>query len=682
MAGADKPPLKSHRREKPSGVHKWHMAHPPPGSSQFIIDHFKDMRTVFELADTDGDGYLTKPQAADWFRTVGFCMTTAAIDSLILSRIVTNHSLSKFNFREMLQAADKSQKFHGFNMGSVEDALTSSLMASNIILYGSVVIDGKGEDLEIAAVVKELESSTIDAEQWRRGAVCLLVASLSFSLMSLLAAHLALVVPITLILLARSVVQTAMAAVGCRILRKSMWDFENNELRFLVMSRGLGGALSTLMRFLSVSLIPLGESLSIHGTHSVFSLLLSWVLLKQPIRAQQVITVIAVTCGVLLLAQSSEVSSTSVHQTSRLCGIGAALCGSLMASWVYITVTKAGEKVHWSQLTLWYGICGIAVSLIVLLVGCRGSTLPYLREANSWSMFMLVLVGCISFTGQTFFNIGLQLTSSAVTSSIVRQMDVVFGFIFQIFIQHHPSTATNVADVSDGATLASSDRQPTPAEQTPEKAMSPTDQAKDMSLGKWSKKNKWFIPTLVCLCLASFAGQYTGNSWSTVFGVLGADRYNLSEQENGEAMGIQAVVVIICTIIYIYVSDKIKPGLVSAFGFCLVVLAVIVPFIYSIWGTIVIGMCVYVGVTFFFAGMAYCSALISPPRSRGLINSISMGMTNVGGVLGPLVGGQLYDLNVADPYYVMCGLGVLGIASSLVMTAGSTYTEKLLREGH
>ncbi|KAF4695239.1 hypothetical protein FOZ62_009335 [Perkinsus olseni] len=125
MAGAGKPPLKSHRREKPSGVHKWHMAHPPPGSSQFIIDYFKDMRTVFELADTDGDGYLTKPQAADWFRTVGFCMTTAAIESLILSRIVTNHSLSKFNFREMLQAADKSQKLHGFNMGSVEDALTA-----------------------------------------------------------------------------------------------------------------------------------------------------------------------------------------------------------------------------------------------------------------------------------------------------------------------------------------------------------------------------------------------------------------------------------------------------------------------------------------------------------------------------------------------------------------------------
>lgn len=42
---------------------------------------------------------------------------------------------------------------------------------------------------------------------------------------------------------------------------------------------------------------------------------------------------------------------------------------------------------------------------------------------------------------------------------------------------------------------------------TPAKMMSPMDQAKDMGLGPWSKKNKWFIPTLVCLCLAAFAGQ-------------------------------------------------------------------------------------------------------------------------------------------------------------------------------
>ncbi|EER17319.1 hypothetical protein Pmar_PMAR022254 [Perkinsus marinus ATCC 50983] len=204
--------------------------------------------------------------------------------------------------------------------------------------------------------------------------------------------------------------------------------------------------------------------------------------------------------------------------------------------------------------------------------------------------------------------------------------------------------------------VSSSDNLPPPLPPSgsidaPPKGMSPMDEAKDMGLGAWSKKNKWFITTLVCLCLAAFAGQYAGNSWATVFGVLGADRYDLTEQQNGEAMGIQALVVIICTILYMYISNKIKPGLVAAFGFCLVVLAVIVPFIYSIWGTIIIGMCVYVGITFFFAGMAYCSALISPPKSRGLINSITMGVTNVG---KPISDGGPCCLLIPPPIHRWC----------------------------
>ncbi|KAF4659885.1 hypothetical protein FOL47_007391 [Perkinsus chesapeaki] len=116
---------KSGLKGRTYGAHKWHMTHPPPGSSTFVQERFKEMKLAFELSDEDHDGYLTKAQAADWFRIVGFCMTTSAIDNLILSRIVTNHNFNKFNFREILQAADKSQKLHGFDLDTVNDALNA-----------------------------------------------------------------------------------------------------------------------------------------------------------------------------------------------------------------------------------------------------------------------------------------------------------------------------------------------------------------------------------------------------------------------------------------------------------------------------------------------------------------------------------------------------------------------------
>lgn len=41
-----------------------------------------------------------------------------------------------------------------------------------------------------------------------------------------------------------------------------------------------------------------------------------------------------------------------------------------------------------------------------------------------------------SRSGTTILVLGLQSTSSAVTSSIVRQLDVVFGFTFQVGSTH------------------------------------------------------------------------------------------------------------------------------------------------------------------------------------------------------------------------------------------------------
>ncbi|KAF4715504.1 hypothetical protein FOZ63_017985, partial [Perkinsus olseni] len=41
------------------------------------------------------------------------------------------------------------------------------------------------------------------------------------------------------------------------------------------------------------------------------------------------------------------------------------------------------------------------------------------------------------------------------------------------------------------------------------------------------RKNKYLIPTVLCLATASFSGQYVYSGWNTVLGLLGVDRYDL-----------------------------------------------------------------------------------------------------------------------------------------------------------
>lgn len=72
------------------------------------------------------------------------------------------------------------------------------------------------------------------------------------------------------------------------------------------------------------------------------------------------------------------------------------------------------------------------------------------------------------------------------------------------------SSNTNSLELSSwysGSTAGSDNLPPSGSIDAPPKGMSPMDEAKDMGLGAWSKKNKWFITTLLCLCLAAFAGQ-------------------------------------------------------------------------------------------------------------------------------------------------------------------------------
>ncbi|EER10944.1 Quinolone resistance protein norA, putative [Perkinsus marinus ATCC 50983] len=190
--------------------------------------------------------------------------------------------------------------------------------------------------------------------------------------------------------------------------------------------------------------------------------------------------------------------------------------------------------------------------------------------------------------------------------------------------------------------------------------------------------NKYLWPTVVVLGIVSFSAQYVGINWSTVFGLLGADEYNLSSSENGGVQSIQAVGTIFTNLIYLQLTKLIPAALLGSLGLVLTMTIVIVPFIHSLTGVIFLGIGLQAEIGLYFAGQAYFTAVISPPKRRGLINSCVMAASNIGGLVGPLVAGNLYDLNVAYPFYLSVIFSGVGAISCIFVYFGMKHQTNLL----
>ncbi|KAF4671073.1 hypothetical protein FOL47_001738, partial [Perkinsus chesapeaki] len=198
-------------------------------------------------------------------------------------------------------------------------------------------------------------------------------------------------------------------------------------------------------------------------------------------------------------------------------------------------------------------------------------------------------------------------------------------------------------------------------------------------------KNRWLIPTVICLGIAAFCRQYVYLTWTTVFGLLGADRFHLSSSANGVVMGIQAAVAIVANIIYVPLTRIMVPARIGCIGQLMCVVVIAVPWIYNLYGAVILGMMVNIGGNLYFGGLAYFNAVISPPKKRGLINSLVIAMSNAGGICGPLLAGVLYDMSPvhhAYPFYMSTAMAIIGGVSCFGIDRGIKHALDLLAEMH
>ncbi|KAF4691836.1 hypothetical protein FOZ60_014719 [Perkinsus olseni] len=190
-------------------------------------------------------------------------------------------------------------------------------------------------------------------------------------------------------------------------------------------------------------------------------------------------------------------------------------------------------------------------------------------------------------------------------------------------------------------------------------------------------KNKFLWPTVACMAVAAFAGQYIEINWSTVFGLLGSEQYHLNPSENGGVLSIGVLAMIAVNILYMPITRFVEPALLACIGLFVSCLIVIVPFIDNLVGVIFLGMALQGGAACYFAGMAYFSANVCPPKKRGLVNSAIMGSANSGGIFGPFAAGNLYDVGPAYPFYLSVVISCIGALACLGIKAGIIYQQKL-----
>ncbi|KAF4654138.1 hypothetical protein FOL47_010114 [Perkinsus chesapeaki] len=192
-------------------------------------------------------------------------------------------------------------------------------------------------------------------------------------------------------------------------------------------------------------------------------------------------------------------------------------------------------------------------------------------------------------------------------------------------------------------------------------------------------KNKYLIPTVICMSLGAFSGQYIEISWATVFGLLAHDQYNLSPSESGGILGLQVIATLIVNFAYLPITHVIEPGILASLGLFITSLIIVVPFIHNITGVLFLGMSAQAAPMLYFAGMAFFAAVVSPPKHRGLVNSIVGASANLGGIIGPFTTGNLYVVGPTYPFYLCLCISCLGATACLGIEAGIRYQIRLNR---
>ena len=215
------------------------------------------------------------------------------------------------------------------------------------------------------------------------------------------------------IVLFRGVITLALSWWALDRLGISPWGTQ----RRLLIVRGTLGSIALTCFFYSILHLPLGEATLIQNMNPVFATVLAAVILKEHLRAPEVICLVTSLVGVVFIAQPPALFGAVVSATS-LTDVGIALMGALASGTAYTLVRKMRTTEHPLVIVFYLPLLSVPISLPFALADWRWP------NATEW--LLLVGVGITTQLAQVSMTRGLQLERTA-RATTVGYLQVAFA---------------------------------------------------------------------------------------------------------------------------------------------------------------------------------------------------------------------------------------------------------------
>eukprot|EP00127_Corallochytrium_limacisporum_P000463 Clim_evm19s13 gene=Clim_evmTU19s13 len=236
---------------------------------------------------------------------------------------------------------------------------------------------------------------------------------------------------------ARSVVQLVLALIVCIGLQVN--PFGNRGYRLIIAVRGAVGALGLAGFYFAITVMPMGDATVLFFMGPVFVGIFAAVFLGEAYHATEVFCSFLSLVGVAFVARPpfifkhipgyGDPELGGSRTTLELWGAGAALLGAVGAASAYTIVRYMGTRTHFMVSVFSFGLVSTILSAPAALI--QGAKVPV--GPVEWTY--MIMIGLSAFVGQCLLNAGLQL-AKAGPGTVMRNLDVVIAYIFQVTILH------------------------------------------------------------------------------------------------------------------------------------------------------------------------------------------------------------------------------------------------------